>query len=320
MITAVDTNVLLDVFIPSDEHGPRSRDWLSAAYDAGALIVCDVVYAELVPSASDRAALDRALRETGATLSPIDSSIAYEAGLRWMRYRRSGGPRATDCLRLPYRRPRGCRGRCFSHSGSRLLLDLLSGVEESGRPVTTHARPNNLRANPSFFLVCPVTHPSPSSPILIGDLLPPPRFRRSRDACPAGEFHNWSAGSAPLPLTTGFAAHWQIPIALIYTGGTTDSGVSPLAARAAFWTPNLTESIVDSMAMLARWGVMTTLSRSSNGLSGGVGSTSVTSRPAAFITPALSARVLAPPRRLPARGTCLSGSPWASSCRTHGRR
>ena len=101
MITAVDTNVLLDVFIPSDEHGPRSREWLSAAYDAGALIVCDVVYAELVPSASDRAVLDRALRETGATLSPIDSSIAYEAGLRWMRYRRSGGPRVrimTDFL------------------------------------------------------------------------------------------------------------------------------------------------------------------------------------------------------------------------------
>ena len=101
MITAVDTNVLLDVFIPSDEHGPRSRDWLSAAYDVGALIVCDVVYAELVPSASNRSVLDRALRETGATLSPIDSAIAYEAGLRWARYRRSGGPRAriiTDFL------------------------------------------------------------------------------------------------------------------------------------------------------------------------------------------------------------------------------
>lgn len=26
------------------------------------------------------------------TLSPIDTSIAYEAGLRWTRYRRTGGP------------------------------------------------------------------------------------------------------------------------------------------------------------------------------------------------------------------------------------
>ncbi len=94
MITAVDTNVLLDVLLPSDKHGPQSREWLSIAYDAGAIIVCDIVYAELVPSTGCRDVLDHALRETGATLSPIDSSIAYEAGLRWMRYRRSGGPRA----------------------------------------------------------------------------------------------------------------------------------------------------------------------------------------------------------------------------------
>ena len=93
MITAVDTNVLLDVFIPSDEHGPQSREWLSAAYNAGAVIVCDLVYAELVPAFPSRMSLDSALRELGAALSPINSSIAYEAGLRWKLYRESGGPR-----------------------------------------------------------------------------------------------------------------------------------------------------------------------------------------------------------------------------------
>ena len=41
----------------------------------------------------DRAALDNALLELGTTLSPIDSSIAFEAGLRWKRYRAAGGPR-----------------------------------------------------------------------------------------------------------------------------------------------------------------------------------------------------------------------------------
>ena len=93
MITAVDTNVLLDVFIPSDEHGPRSREWLSAAYNAGAVIICDLVYAELVPAFTSRVSLDDALREIGAALSSINSSIAYEAGLRWKLYRESGGPR-----------------------------------------------------------------------------------------------------------------------------------------------------------------------------------------------------------------------------------
>ena len=93
MITAVDTNVLLDVFRPNPRHGPQSADWLQHAYDDGAIVVCDVVYAELVPFFGDRMTLDRALREVNATLSPIDSSIAYEAGMRWMRYRRAGGPR-----------------------------------------------------------------------------------------------------------------------------------------------------------------------------------------------------------------------------------
>ena len=101
MITAVDANVLLDVFLPSDEHGPLSRQWLSTAYDGGAIVVCDLVYAELVPAFASRTALDEALRKMGAALSPIDSSIAYEAGQRWKRYREAGGPREriiTDFL------------------------------------------------------------------------------------------------------------------------------------------------------------------------------------------------------------------------------
>ena len=94
MITAVDTNVLLDIFIPDDRHGPVSRERLAAAYSAGAIIVSDIVYAELVPAFGDRSSLDSALSEINATLSPIDTSIAFEAGRRWMEYRRAGGPRA----------------------------------------------------------------------------------------------------------------------------------------------------------------------------------------------------------------------------------
>ena len=93
MITAVDTNVLLDVFQPDPRHGPQSAAWLSAAYDSGAVLVSDIAYAELVPFFGDRATLDEALREINATISPIDTSIAYEAGIRWMRYRQAGGPR-----------------------------------------------------------------------------------------------------------------------------------------------------------------------------------------------------------------------------------
>ena len=101
MITSVDSSVLFDLFRTASPHHYRSRTWLKDAYDAGAIIVCDIVYSELVPAFPERAGLDRALRELGAILSPIDSSIAYEAGVRWRRYREAGGPRnriITDFL------------------------------------------------------------------------------------------------------------------------------------------------------------------------------------------------------------------------------
>lgn len=57
MITAIDTNVLLDVFLADERHGSTSKQRLREAYDASALIVCDVVYAELAPAFGDREAL-----------------------------------------------------------------------------------------------------------------------------------------------------------------------------------------------------------------------------------------------------------------------
>lgn len=101
MIAAVDTSVLLDVFLPDERYGRQSQQRLRAAYDAGAVVVSDVVYAELTAAFPDRTTLDRALREINATTSPINTDIASEAGVRWKRYRESGGPRTriiTDFL------------------------------------------------------------------------------------------------------------------------------------------------------------------------------------------------------------------------------
>lgn len=101
MITAVDTSVLLDVFLDDVRHAVRSKERLRHAYDRGAILVCDVVYAELAPAFPDRRSLERALRTLGATVSPMTTDIAYDAGRRWLRYRRAGGPRKriiTDFL------------------------------------------------------------------------------------------------------------------------------------------------------------------------------------------------------------------------------
>jgi len=93
MATAADTNILLDVFIPDTDNSPASGELLRVARQRGPLLVCDVVYAELVLQFENRDALDAALHSVGATVSPIDTDIAYNAGLRWGQYRRAGGPR-----------------------------------------------------------------------------------------------------------------------------------------------------------------------------------------------------------------------------------
>ena len=55
--------------------------------------MCEIVYAELLPAFRDRALLDQVLREIGINYSPVNTPIAYEAGLRGRQYRDSGGPR-----------------------------------------------------------------------------------------------------------------------------------------------------------------------------------------------------------------------------------
>ena len=94
MITAVDTNILLDVFVPDVERGRESAERLRRGYASGAVIIGEVVYAELVPAFGDRAELDEALAQINVTVSPSNSAVAYEAGIRWMRYRRAGGSRS----------------------------------------------------------------------------------------------------------------------------------------------------------------------------------------------------------------------------------
>ena len=131
LITAVDTNVLLDLMNFRSPHHAQSREWLRAAYNQGAVVICDIVYAELVPAFGDRAALDGALREINVGTSPIDTTIAYEAGVRWMRYRRAGGPRTRIVADFSDRGAcTGCR-RQVPDSGPGVLRVVLRGVEDS---------------------------------------------------------------------------------------------------------------------------------------------------------------------------------------------
>jgi hypothetical protein len=47
MITAIDTNILLDVLIPDEAFGLSSKTLLDQHLSTGQPVVCEIVYAEL---------------------------------------------------------------------------------------------------------------------------------------------------------------------------------------------------------------------------------------------------------------------------------
>ncbi len=92
MITAVDTNVLLDVLIPGAPHGEESERALAEAVGAGALLISEPVYAELAVHFPDRADLDRFLADTGIRLEPSGGEALHRAGSAWREYLRRRPP------------------------------------------------------------------------------------------------------------------------------------------------------------------------------------------------------------------------------------
>ncbi len=86
MITAVDTNILLDVLIPDAPHGDASERALAEALRAGAVLISDPVYAELAAHFPDQQRLDRFLADTGLRLESSNAEALYRAGRGWSEY------------------------------------------------------------------------------------------------------------------------------------------------------------------------------------------------------------------------------------------
>jgi predicted nucleic acid-binding protein len=86
VITAVDTSVLLDLLLHDPSFGTKSEAALRHVSREGALIICDVVYAELAGLFPSQAALEAFLRETGIQLKPSSPQILWKAGALWRRF------------------------------------------------------------------------------------------------------------------------------------------------------------------------------------------------------------------------------------------
>lgn len=93
MITFVDTNVLLDVFLPDPKWGENSKNSLAKAFGQGSLVINEIVYAELAPQFNSQGQLDDTLSALGIRMIQMGRKSAYLAGSKWKKYRNSGGQR-----------------------------------------------------------------------------------------------------------------------------------------------------------------------------------------------------------------------------------
>lgn len=93
MITAVDSNVLIDVLGADPTFGLRSRAALSRTRAEGALVVCEIVWSEVIAAFPDPTATEAALTRLAIEFSGTGPAAASSAGAAWRTYRQAGGPR-----------------------------------------------------------------------------------------------------------------------------------------------------------------------------------------------------------------------------------
>ena len=93
MITAVDTNVLLDVFGADPEFGQRSAEALRACLREGRLVACEVVWAETASFFSSPAAARGPMERLEVGFSPLGVEAALAASGAWRKHRDKGGRR-----------------------------------------------------------------------------------------------------------------------------------------------------------------------------------------------------------------------------------
>lgn len=93
MITALDTNVLLDILIPNELYFASCLAAIEKAAGMGSLVICDLVYAELCGQFQTQMELDRFLHENAIRVERLERAAMFSAAEHWQRYRKTGGSR-----------------------------------------------------------------------------------------------------------------------------------------------------------------------------------------------------------------------------------
>lgn len=91
MITAVDTNIMLDILVPDEEFYEASAGALQDAASEGSLVISDIVYAELCVHFETRQECDSFLDSNQIRVQALTREAHFEASRAWRTYRRQGG-------------------------------------------------------------------------------------------------------------------------------------------------------------------------------------------------------------------------------------
>ena len=93
MITAIDTNIVLDILLPNDRFYDASVQALEDAANSGSLVVCDLVYAELCVHFGTQRDCDGFLRTNEVRVEALRREAHFLASRVWRTYRQQGGQR-----------------------------------------------------------------------------------------------------------------------------------------------------------------------------------------------------------------------------------
>lgn len=93
MITAIDTNVLLDILLPDERLFSASNRALEQAATGGSLVICELVYAELCVHFTSQSLCDEFLADSDIRVEPLSRAASFAASRVWRAYRQQGGRR-----------------------------------------------------------------------------------------------------------------------------------------------------------------------------------------------------------------------------------
>ena len=96
MISALDSNVLIDIFADDARYASASLAAVRTAGRAGSLVVCEIVLAEVARYFDALDQLTSVLDRLSVAREPIGEAGCFLAGAAFRRYRQRGGERERE--------------------------------------------------------------------------------------------------------------------------------------------------------------------------------------------------------------------------------